>query len=447
MLVKYINGRIADRGYVTTMVILPEQDLRSGTLCLRLIPGRIGSIRFAEPRLYGTWHNAFPISAGDILNVRDLEQGLEQMQQAGNQKVQLQLLPGKSSGASDVILSVERSKPWAVFLQLDDAGLTDTGRREGSAGFVLYNPTGLNDRFSYTYSRDIEGHAAFGTKGYSFSYVLPLGRWTFDVNVYHNEYKEQVAALVPYNLRSASDMVEVGLTGVLYRNQTCKTQGFLKLLKKDRRTWMHGDEIGVQRQDTAAWRAGVMHRQYFGDLVLDANLYYQQGMPWMGAEAGTDDFSGDYPTTRYGLWGASLYMATPVALGHVKGQYTLIARGQYTQNKLYATEQFSIGGRYTVRGFDGEQTLAADNGYIIRNELSIPLGKEALAFYLGVDYGRVWGFGSEYLTGKELVGSVMGLRGTISDWQYDVFIGAPLYKPSGFKTAKAALGCTLTCSF
>lgn len=53
-----------------------------------------------------------------------------------------------------------------------------------------------------------------------------------------------------------------------------------------------------------------------------------------------------------------------------------------------------------MRGFDGEQTLSAENGIIIRNELSVAIPELRLEPYLGLDLGHVWGPSDEYLLGK-----------------------------------------------
>ena len=52
--------------------------------------------------------------------------------------------------------------------------------------------------------------------------------------------------------------------------------------------------------------------------------------------------------------------------------YTLSFDSQYSWNTLYGTDQFSIGGEYTIRGFRNEN-ISGDNGYYIRNDLSINL--------------------------------------------------------------------------
>lgn len=66
---------------------------------------------------------------------------------------------------------------------------------------------------------------------------------------------------------------------------------------------------------------------------------------------------------------------------------------QLSNTPLTPQEQFAIGNRWTVRGFDGERTLNASNGWYIRNDLAwrTPLPEQEL--YLGMDYGEVGGPG------------------------------------------------------
>lgn len=62
LIVKGLSQQILSRGYITTRVLLPEQNLSTGTLKLALVPGVIRHIRFADPTLYGTWKSAFPLA-------------------------------------------------------------------------------------------------------------------------------------------------------------------------------------------------------------------------------------------------------------------------------------------------------------------------------------------------------------------------------------------------
>jgi hemolysin activation/secretion protein len=73
-----MQNALIQRGYTTTQVRAAPQDLKTGELILTVLPGHVRRLRFAadaSPR--GTAWNAMPINEGDILNLRDIEQGLE----------------------------------------------------------------------------------------------------------------------------------------------------------------------------------------------------------------------------------------------------------------------------------------------------------------------------------------------------------------------------------
>ncbi|SAK54489.1 HlyB family hemolysin activator protein [Caballeronia glebae] len=92
--------------------------------------------------------------------------------------------------------------------------------------------------------------------------------------------------------------------------------------------------------------------------------------------------------------------------------------------------------------------LAAEKGFYWRNELQAPIGKTGQSFYAGIDYGRVFGPTTAYLTGTQLVGAVIGIRGGIpakyAGFSYELFAGTPIYKPSGFPTSRVTVGFQVT---
>ena len=442
---KMLVEKLVARGFITTRVVVPEQNLKTGKLVFKIIPGYIKDIKFENPKTFGTWKTAFPTKPGDILNVRNIEQGIEQMKRVPNQNVEVSLQSGKEENQSIVVLKVKRSKMWSIGMSYDDGGLESTGRHQATGNVALYNPTGLNDIFSYNYTKDAEHKdAAFGTKNYSFSYSVPYKNYTFNINKYYGEFYEQVPAFIPFESRGKTTTWDFGVQRLLYRDNIRKTQALVKVIKRRKESYIDGEEIKVQRLNTAAYQLGLMHRQYIGEGIFDGMVYYQKGVPWFGAEPGIDDFTKGIMTTRYSLVGLNLYYGTPFLLGNIKAMYSFTFRGQYTKDALYGSDQFSIGGRYTVRGFSGNNTLAAENGYIARNEISFPFTKVNMEPYLGVDYGRVWGPSDEYLWGNSLAGGVIGIRGKLAkDVNYDVFIGTPIYKPQGFKAGKTACGFNL----
>lgn len=74
-LVKDLNAKLLDKGYVTSRIVIPEQNMKNGKLLLRIQTGRLHKIIYSRDSAVIPWKNAFPIKEGDILNIRRLEQG------------------------------------------------------------------------------------------------------------------------------------------------------------------------------------------------------------------------------------------------------------------------------------------------------------------------------------------------------------------------------------
>jgi hemolysin activation/secretion protein len=114
-------------------------------------------------------------------------------------------------------------------------------------------------------------------------------------------------------------------------------------------------------------------------------------------------------------------------------------------------DQSAIGGRGSVRGFDGDAVLFAENGWIWRNELATPVSIGATvrhgALFASFDMGRVWGPSDINLVGNKLAGAGVGLRGHISNIQFQLTLAAPLRRPEGFRTRRWSAYASLSYAF
>ena len=103
LIINKVQNVILAKGYVTTRVMAQEQDLTTGVLTLTLQPGRVGETRFEEPVSWrGRLWNAIPASRGDILNLRDIEQGLENFRRVPSVNADIKIVPGAEDGTSDL---------------------------------------------------------------------------------------------------------------------------------------------------------------------------------------------------------------------------------------------------------------------------------------------------------------------------------------------------------
>ena len=72
----------------------------------------------------------------------------------------------------------------------------------------------------------------------------------------------------------------------------------------------------------------------------------------------------DEGTSRFRIATAELGLNAPFQFGAQKLRYTGLWRAQWNRSPLTQQDQFSIGGRYTVRGFDGESSLMGERGWL-----------------------------------------------------------------------------------
>jgi hemolysin activation/secretion protein len=445
LIVKRLTNALIARGYTTTRIGLPEQDLSSGTLKLTLIPGIIRNIRIVSPDSRANWYTAFPTRRGHILNLRDLEQGLEQLKRVPSQDADMKIAPGDKPGESDVLITVKSSTPVRMTLSLDDSGSKSTGKLQSSTSLSLDNILGINDLFYISFNKDAEQKDyLYGTRGSSYQYSLPYGYWTFTLSGSSYDYHQTVQGRNQTFVTSGkSDNTEFQIQRLIHRDQQSKTSLQFGIIKKHTQSFIEDIELGNPRKDVTADELGITHRQYYGKTVVDVNLAHRWGVPWFHAQAEQENPEPNSPTTRYKLWTLDATVTTPVQFGKVAGKYSCNVRGQYTKDLLYNADYFSIGNRYTVRGFDGEQTLSAENGWFIRNEWSVPIAKEQ-EMYLGLDYGQVCGTATQWLVGKKLAGAALGIRGSKGNLHYEVFTSWPLYKPKGYQTDPHPFGFQLT---
>lgn len=411
MLTKGLQGVILSHGYVTTRVLLPAQDLSKGTMKFALIPGVIRHLKFADATTRGTWKTAFPARDGDVLQLRDLEQGLEQMKRVPNQDATMQIVPGTSPGESDVVIAAKRTRPWSLVVSADNSGTDETGRYIGNVTLGLYNLLGLNDILSAGFNQDLQfGNHDLGTHGWNASYSVPWGYWTGTLYGYANTYYQQIAA-VNQTFVSSGNAQTAGLKleRVVHRSQNDVSGVEFQLVRRFGASFIADTEIPQQHRDNTFIEAGLTNRHYFGAAQFDGTLAYRQGIGALGAQPDTPGG----PTYRFHMATLDANLSVPFAVAGQALRYVATLHGQFTSDELNYIDDLTIGSRYTVRGFSGQTMLAAEKGFYWRNELQYPLGQPGQVLYAGLDYGHLWGPSTAFLAGTQLAGTAIGLKGSV----------------------------------
>jgi hemolysin activation/secretion protein len=443
----HLTRQLIARGFITSRVFIPEQNLASGRLVIQVVPGRLGKIR-DHGSAAGNNFFAIAASEGDLFNQRDLDQALENIRRLASQsEVEMELVPGAKPGETDIVVKHPEGRRWRSLVTLDDAGTTSTGKYQLGGVITFDSPLHLYDMLTVALNQDANFSSSFGTNSASINWSLPFGYWQFFAGATQSSYKQTVAGFsgnIAYSGHSYG--VEGGIGYVPYRTQSARGTLQAKLNRKVSRSWIDDAEIDVQYRSVVGFEANFGHRQYLGNGSLDLNIGVRGSMPSQsnapGLVIGAPDWDGRY---RIGTAAANLML--PFQAGGAQFRYQGNVRVQRTTALVPAFEYFSIGNRYTVRGFDGVSTLAAEEGWVLRNDFTWIVARSGVELFAAIDAGRVAGPHAATLAGTSLTGAALGVRGRYGPANYEFTLGRPVKKPDSFDTQSLSLTVSLGAEF
>ena len=164
-----------------------------------------------------------------------------------------------------------------------------------------------------------------------------------------------------YQYSGSSKSLDFQLSRTLHRSGSQKTTLTADIMAREQRNYIDDTEIEVQRRQTAAWKLGIQHRHYIGNATLDAGISYQRGTRWFGAQPAPEEYYG-YGTALSKILQLNANLNIPFSLGQQRFSFNTLYQRQSGNTPLTSPDMFSIGNRWTVRGFDGERTLSATAG-------------------------------------------------------------------------------------
>lgn len=437
-----LNTALIEHGYVTSRIGIPSQSLASGNLQFNLQLGRVESVLYKTYAQPLPWQNAFPIREGDILNIRNIEQGIEQMKRIGSQNVSVELEPGTKPLATNIVLETTKKPPIHGMIFIDDSGLKDTGKLQWTAAIGVDRVFSANDSLNLSINRDAaQDGERKGSRNHTISYSIPRGKDTFSISYSDMKYHQTINSMAtPFISSSHAKTVRGSWNHVFHRDRTTKRSWDIIISKRNAKNYINDVEIAVQRANTASLEVGISERRYIKKNTLYSRAAIKQGIGWFGSQP---EYGNGAPSTRFTQLLVDVDYQMPRTWGNRPASITSSFHGQWTlgDKHLFSRDMISLGNRYTVQGFDGENTLMAESGWYMRNEVASYIPKWKSSVYANIDFGAVYGPSTEVITGRFIAGTSLGMRGQFkSGLFYDVFVGAPLYKPSGYKTDSVTAG-------
>ena len=202
ILIDRLQNHLISQGFVTTRVQAPAQDLKSGELVFNVLPGRLNQVRWQTAR--GVTRLlplqtlgqalALPLRQGQVLNLRAIEQALENLKRGPSADADIQIAPSELAEHSDLVIRFNPGKPIRLSLSVDDAGSKTTGKYQGTSTVFLVNVLGLNEQFYFNMQRELGGKdpGERGTRGQVAHLSVPLGYWQLSWTSSQNRYFQDI---------------------------------------------------------------------------------------------------------------------------------------------------------------------------------------------------------------------------------------------------------------
>lgn len=427
-LVKQVSDWYIGQGYITSRAFLTEQDLSSGTLSLTVMEGKLEAIKMENQR-GAMLAMAFPGLAGNILNLRDIEQGMEQINRLRKTPVQIEIQPGSQPGYSIVNLTSKPEFPLQASAGFDNSGQKSTGTGQVSGSLTGNNLLGLADQWFVSASRSSDGASDHDAKSVQAGVNLPYGYWLFDYNYSYSDYLSTIESQ-GYLWRSTGDSQahRFTLSRVLFRNGDMKTAASLGLTHRLNRNYLNDAPLESSTRSLTSWTVGINHSQKLWGGYATLNPAFSRGVPWFGGES-DEDKNPDAPRAEFSKWTLSTSYYRPVTQ---RITWLTSAYGQWGDDRLYGSERLTIGGESSVRGFK-EQYLSGDNGGYWRNELDTQLfampGLGQISAVTALDGGYLQRSNHDTNASGTLWGGAVGLSSSNAHFSSQFTVGWPLSYP------------------
>ncbi len=384
-------------------VSIPDQNRSEGTLQLVVMPERLGNVnitenRYTKPETLKKWVR---LETSDAINEKLLTQDVGWINSNPFRNVNISYQPGSQPGVTDVNLVVSDKKNWKVTTGVENTGTNPIGPTRVFAG-VNYNDFIFTDHtlnFQATHSNHFSEY-----RNYSAQYTAPLP-WRNTVRV-----SGSYTGTFPHRADFPRKHRETFQASGRYQiPQWFASNDWIDQLSFEAGFDFKGTNTNILFEDDAA---PVEKRLAFvGQFAGSVNAQRNRNDGKISASV---DFIGsparilphqtetDFNNLRLGATPVYFYSRMTVAYDQkLANNWKLFAqgRGQFSASNLIPSEQFSLGGYNTVRGYE-EKVVNGDNSLCANFEVKTPefspagpwfpkLG-DSLQFLGFVDAGYAW---------------------------------------------------------
>lgn len=364
-LIKTITEKYHEKGYITSYAYLPEQQVENGILTININEGLTGDYKVYGNRWERDWYfdnvifKSNGIEKGKVFNVKNLQGALKTINNEDYVNA-VTSVENDKDGNTVIELNVQDRLPLNVNLIWDDYGRDMTGRQRFTPILGIDNLTGFGDKIyggTVLSSHSVGALAGynvpiskFGTRlafDYSYSSVKMGG--IFEKYKIHGNSSDYSVKIIQPVINDALKEVTASV-GINFINSSSKSDFFQTSLSDYALRVLRANVNGVFDDSTGRTFADIGVSYGFDGLGAHSEKYNPYEKDFVKVSAS----------------------ATRVQRVRQESLAILRLNGQYSPNKLFATEQMYLGGVYSIRGYQPSEILG-DYGVAGSLEFRVPV--------------------------------------------------------------------------
>jgi len=383
-----------DQGWIMSRTYLqPDQNIKTGVLKFRILEGKLDSIEINHngPQDRRQLSTAFPDMLEQIFNIRDVEQGLDQMNRLASNRATMNIEPVKNKpGYSKLIIQNTPTNSYRFYFGVDNLGSESTGRERARLNANLDNLLSLNDNWYLSTTDYIgSGDNRKNSRSNGIAVSIPYGYWTYSLSSNLSDYNSTVdSGVAPFRTSGDSNNDSLRVSRIAHRDQTSKTTLNLVLTAKESNSFLENVRLDSSSRKLAVFDVGVNHVVRGLGSIWSASLNYSRGLGILDALEDGPESSNSIPKAQFEKLGWDVSLNLPIK-GRGDWSYRGDWSGQISSDPLFGTEQIAIGDLSSVRGFR-DSPVSGDSGLYFNNDIRWrPPRLKNITIAAGLDIGHV----------------------------------------------------------
>lgn len=383
------------RGFITSRAYLPNQNLKQGVLDVVVSEGQVADVvvKSEKPMNVAT---AFAKDPDLGLNIRDLEQAVDQMNAVPGNQVVMAVLPGTQEQTSQVVFTNVGKPGVKGRISLDNTGTEATGVHGASLALQAGDLLSLNDVWAVNARQSISPKEK-SSDSFSLDVKIPHGYNTYGIGYSKGGFDTLLTfplsgAQLPSN--GANESLTLSANRVIHRDQSSKHTLGIKLKRDSVESYIADTRIDVNSRTLDALVLSSESVLGFDRNVLIVTPEISVGLSEVDNLPVGVNTPLENPQAEYLRYKLTFDWSQPFTLSQQSWRWKSKFVGQYAEVPLYGSQQLIVGGASSVRG-SHTVSITGDSGYYWQNTLSLETKHQIAStavkaeYSLGYDFGRV----------------------------------------------------------